>query len=512
VSERRKFYLTTAIDYANGSPHLGHALEKIGADAIVRYRRLRGDDVFFLMGLDEHGQKVAQTAAAAGVTPQAWTDRIAAEFTAMWERLEISNDDFLRTTEPRHHEAVHEMIRRMRERGDLYRASYAGYYCVGCESYKNEDELVEGRCEIHPTREVEWLEEENWFFRLSAYQEPLRRLLEERPSFIEPASRRNEVLRMIDEIKDISVSRSRLSWGIPWPGDPGHSVYVWIDALTNYLSATGFPAPGFERLWPADLHVIGKDITRFHCVYWPAMLMSAGLALPEQVWAHGFVQVGGGKMSKSSGVTVTLDEAISRHGVDALRYYLLREIPWDADGNFTWERFDERYTAELANDLGNLASRTAAMLQKYRAGVVPAAARTALDERADATIAAYAERMDAFRLHEGLATVFELIAEANVFVETQAPWKLAKDAEKAAELDATLASLIRALAVAAALLTPFMPEKATELWRRLGTRLDAPPLLDRLAALAPAGWHVERGDVLFPRPELAEVRRVKSEV
>ena len=501
--EQRRFYVTTAIDYANGAPHLGHAFEKVGADAIARYRRLRGDAVHFVIGMDEHGQKVAQTAAAQGVTPQAWVDGVAAQFQAAWRRLGISHDDFIRTTEPRHKAAVAEMIRRMQAKGDLYRATYAGYYCVGCEAYKTNDELVDGHCPIHPTREIEWMEEEDWFFRLSAYQQKLLALLEEQPHFVQPESRRNEVRRMVEDIKDISVSRSKLAWGIPWPGDEAHSVYVWIDALTNYLSATGFPAAGYERLWPASLHVIGKDIVRFHCVYWPAMLMSAELALPRQVWAHGFITLGGGKMSKSSGVSVTLDEAVERHGTDALRYFMLREIPWDGDGNFGWERFDERYTADLANDLGNLASRTLSMVQKYRAGVVPQGARTALDARAEQTLALYRERMDGFRLHEGLAAAFELVSAANLFVGEQAPWKLAKDPARADVLDATLAALIRALAVSAALLSPFMPEKTAELWRRLGSAAEALPTLDELPALEVGGWTVAGGAVLFPRPELA---------
>lgn len=499
------FYITTAIDYANGPPHLGHALEKIGADAIARYRRLRGDRVHFVIGMDEHGQKVAQTAAENGRSPQQWTDGIAERFCAAWAALGISNDDFIRTTEPRHRLAVVEMIRRMHAKGDLYRATYAGHYCVGCEGYKTEDELVGGRCPIHPTREIEWMEEEDWFFRLSRYQPELLRLLEERPSFVQPGARRNEVRRMVEETKDISVSRSLLSWGIPWPDDPGHTVYVWIDALTNYLSATGFPEAGYEALWPASLHVIGKDIVRFHCVYWPAMLLSAELPLPRQVWAHGFMTMGGGKISKSSGVGLELDEAVNRHGPDALRYFLLREIAWDGDGSFTLERFDERYTAELANDLGNLASRVGAMLRKYRNGMVPdTAERTRLDERADRCLAEYRERMDVHRLHDGLAAVFALVTEANGFVETAAPWKLAREPGKAAELDAALASLIRSLGIAAVLLSPFMPGKMNDLWSRIAGESQM-PRLGALAAWSPAGREVQTGGVLFPRPELAEV-------
>jgi methionyl-tRNA synthetase len=500
---RKPFYLTTAIDYANGLPHLGHALEKVGADAIVRYRReLLGEDVHFVIGMDEHGQKVAQSAQDAGITPQEWTDRIAVQWRAAWESLRISNDDFIRTTQPRHRVAVEEMIARMQANGDLYRDTYAGYYCVGCEAYKTEADLVDGGCPEHPTREIQWMEEEDWFFRLSRYREPLLELLDERPDFVRPESRRNEVRRMIEDTKDISVSRSGLTWGIPWPGDAEHAVYVWIDALTNYLSATGFPAETYESAWPADLHVIGKDILRFHCVYWPAMLMSAGVALPGGVWAHGWMTMGGGKISKSSGGTIGIEEAAGRYGADALRYFLLREVPWDGDGNFSWDRFDERYTSELANDLGNLANRTLSMVHRYRDGVVPGGGPTRLDERAGQAIAKYRDRMDRYLLHEGAASAFEIVSEANGFVESRAPWKLAKDPASADDLDATLTSLVRAIATVAVLLYPFMPDKMARLWHSLGAPR-AIPGLEECRAIDPKGWAVEKGAVLFPRPELA---------
>jgi methionyl-tRNA synthetase len=506
MTEGKRYYITTAIDYANGPPHLGHALEKVGADAMARYHRLRGDRVHFVVGLDEHGQKVAQTAAANGVSPAEWTDGVAAAFQHAWKTLGISNDDYVRTTEPRHHAAVTEMIRRMEAKGDLYRSTYAGYYCVGCEAYKTEDELVDGRCPIHPTREIQWMEEEDWFFRLSAYQDRLLELIDRTdPPFVQPVSRRNEVRRMVEEIKDISVSRSLLSWGIPWPGDEQHTVYVWIDALTNYLSATGFPDPSYTATWPAAVHVIGKDITRFHCVYWPAMLMSAGVAVQGGVWAHGFMTMGGGKISKSSGVSFTLEEAVERHGPEALRFYLLREIPWDGDGNFSWERFDERYNADLANDLGNLANRVLSMVAKYRDGRVPAARPAALGAVTDETIGRYREAMDANLLHEGVAAAMRLVSQANASISEAAPWKMAKDPALAAELDGVLASLVRALAVAATLLSPVMPERMAELWRRLSSGAQPMPLLAELPSTEVAGWQVQPGDPLFPRAELAKV-------
>jgi methionyl-tRNA synthetase len=505
-----RFYITTAIDYANGDPHLGHALEKIGADAIARYRRLAGDRVHFLMGMDEHGQKVAQTAAARGIEPQALADRVAVTFQATWERLGISHDQFVRTTEAGHKTGVRALIRRIFEHSpeDFYEKSYEGWYCVGCELFKRAAEIEDGRCVLHPSRELEWTTERNWFFRLSRYEDFLREHFTRHPQFLQPESRRNEILSLLESgLEDISVTRSRLAWAIPFPRPTSdgeeQGTWVWFDALPNYLTATGYPEPGWEDRWPAQLHVIGKDITRLHTVIWPAMLRSAGLPLPERVWAHGFAYFGGERFSKSAGVSLELGEAIDRHGADAFRYFLLREIPWDADGSFTWERFDARYTAELANALGNLASRTLSMVGRYRGGVVPAGERSSLDDAADGAVERFGERMDALLLHEGAAAALALVSEANGFVEARAPWKLAKDPELASELDATLRSLVRSLAVAATLLAPFMPGKMAELWERLGSGRAAVPLLHELSGLDPAGWKVEAGAVLFPRPEAA---------
>ena len=516
--EGRRVYITTAIDYANGPPHLGHAFEKIGADAIVRYLRLKNTPTRFAIGMDEHGLKVLQSAEAAGITPQEWVDGIAARFREAWRRLAISNDDFVRTTEPRHHRAVAEMIARMQAAGDLYVSTYAGFYCVGCEAYKGLDELTatgasaeterahgdvvrEWACPIHPSRELLWYEEENWFFRLSRYQERLLQLLDERPDFVQPDSRRNEIRRVIEDgLEDISVSRSRLPWGVQWPGDPQHTVYVWIDALTNYLTAIGFPDEKYRDWWPAWSHVIGKDITRFHCIYWPAMLLSAGMDAPISVWAHGFAEFQGRKMSKSEGITFELGPAIDRFGPDALRYYLLRDVAWNADGEISWERFDERYTADLANDLGNLANRSLTMIERYRDGVVPPGERTDLDARLTDAIVAYRGAMDSSLLHAGAAAALELVSAANGFIEARAPWKQAKDPAQSADLDATLASLARALVALASLLHPFMPGKMEELAGNLG--LEAPLPLDRLATFDGAGTRVRRGEILFPRPEV----------
>ncbi len=503
------YYITTAIDYANGLPHLGHALEKIGADTMARYRRRRGDPVHFVMGMDEHGQNVLQSAEEAGITPQEWVDRIARKFDEAWETLGIGHDDFIRTTQPRHHRAVQEMVRRIGASGDLYKDRYSGYYCVRCEAYKAEDELVvpddgdpeDLRCPLHRSREIDWMEEENWFFRLSRYRDDLLELLEERPEFALPEIRRNEIRRVLEDgLDDISVSRSRLPWGVPWPDDEDQTVYVWLDALTNYLSAVGFPDDEYRRYWPADLHVIGKDITRFHCIYWPAFLMSAGLELPGTVWAHGFVTYGGRRMSKSEGVTFELDEATGRHGAEALRYYLLREVPWDGDGDITRERFDERYTAELANDLGNLANRSLAMVERYRDGVVPEARPTRLRERGLEAVKAYREAMGRHLLHRGVEAALEFTGVANGYVEEQAPWELVRDDTRSEELDATLADLAWALAVLAALYHPYLPRKMESLAHRLG--LEDVPILTELEDLDLGGHAVERGEPLFPRPDL----------
>jgi methionyl-tRNA synthetase len=505
-----KFYLTTAIDYANGEPHLGHAYEKIGADAIVRYRRLRGDDVRFLIGMDEHGQKVAQTAADRGLSPQAQVDEIAGAFQRMWSRLAVSYDQFMRTTGESHKAGVQALIERIFERNpdDFYERSYEGWYCVGCESFKQDAEIVDGKCVLHPTRTLEWVEERNWFFRLSKYTDFLKRLHHERPTFLQPESRRNEILSLLAQgLEDISASRSRLAWGVPFPRPlstgESQTTYVWFDALPNYLTATGFPAAGYERWWPAQVHVIGKDITRFHAVIWPAMLEAAEVALPDRVWAHGFVLLAGERFSKSAGVRLDLNEAIDRFGADAFRYFLLREVPFDADGNFSWERFEERYNADLANAFGNLASRVISMVERYCEGTVPRGGRTSVDDADAADLSLYHQAMDGtrgFLLHEALGHLWHTVSRANEYVQSQAPWALAKDPARRADLDTTLASLVRQLARQAVCVAPFMPEKAQALWEQLGgSGSITDQRFEALTALDVTGWRVRKGEPLFPK-------------
>jgi len=506
----RRFYLTTAIDYANGDPHIGHAYEKIGADVIARYRRLAGDDVHFLTGMDEHGQKVAQAAAEKGVSPQDFVDEIAGRFRAMWSRLGISYDQFIRTTEAAHKAGARALIKRIHTSSpdDFYERTYEGWYCVGCELFKRENEIADGRCVLHPTRDLQWTQERNWFFRLSRYSGFLQRLYAERPDFIQPEARRNEMLALIASgLEDISITRSKLTWAIPFPiassNGETQGTWVWFDALPNYLTATGYPDGSWRERWPADLHVIGKDINRLHSVVWPAMLQAAELPLPRRVWAHGFVNFGGERFSKSAGVKLEVGDAAGRYGADAFRYFLMREVPFDTDGNFSWERFDERYAADLANALGNLVSRSIAMVERYRDSTVPAGPRTAVDAADAADIAAYHAAMDGGRgyvLHEGLQAVWRMVARGNEYVDRQAPWKQAKDPALAAALDETLASLVRQLARFAVLLQPFMPEKAGLIWRQVGGpgELSAQRFGD-LMTLDATGWGVSKGEPLFPK-------------
>jgi methionyl-tRNA synthetase len=445
-----------------------------------------------------------QAAARAGVPPQEWVDRMASRFAEFWARLECSHDDWIRTTEARHFRSVTELLRRIQQLhpDDLYVSEYEGLYCTGCEEFKQESQIVNGHCIEHPTLELIPTRERNHFFRLSRYGDRILDLITRGTLSVEPEIRRNEVVRLLEGgLQDISVSRLRQPWGIPFPGDAEQTVYVWFDALINYLSATGFPDPGYERLWPADLHVIGKGITRFHCVIWPAMLLAAKLELPRQVWAHGYVQWEGTKMSKTAGTAITLDEAIDRHGPDALRYFLLREVGFEADGNFSWERFDERYTSDLADGFGNLASRTLAMMAKYRNGIVPGSSTgTSLDSVGERVVSGYLAAMDALDLRAGIEAAWTLVSAANLYVQQSAPWSLAK-AGKDLELDEVLAALARALCRLAVITSPFIPGKAQALWNDLGMEGEVRETSWK-AAESPhvEGRPTQRPSILFPKP------------
>jgi methionyl-tRNA synthetase len=466
-----RFYITTAIDYVNSRPHLGTAYEKISADVIARYKRLCGVTTHFLMGNDEHSQNVFKRARDRGLDPVVYCDEMEKEFRDVWSRLEISFDDFIRTTEPRHRAGVTRMVQAIADRGDLYDAFYEGAYCVSCEAFKPEKDLVDGLCPIHGTK-PDWIREKNHFFRLSKYRDPLLRHFQEHPEFLQPDVRRNEILRLLEGgLDDISISRAGQLWGIPLPFDPGSVVYVWFDALINYVSAIGYGTgeAAFSQWWPADLHVIGKDITRFHCVVWPAMLMSAGLPLPRGVFGHGFVHFKGQKMSKSLGTVLDPLDAASKFGPDPLRLYLVKEIPYGQDGDFSWERFEERYNVDLANNLGNLVNRLSVMVDKYRGGRLPAApgAPGRLATVAEQVVTRYRASMDAYALHEATFAAFDLIDAANEYIAETEPWTLARQGADE-RLTQVLCDVVEAVRIATILLLPVMPGSGEEILRRMG--------------------------------------------
>jgi methionyl-tRNA synthetase len=503
-----KFYITAAIDYVNDKPHLGHAYEKISADAIARYKRLSGFNTRLLIGTDEHSVNVERAARKQGLEPLPYCDRMAAVFLGVWKRLDIAYDDFIRTTEPRHARSVQALFRRIADAGDVYKGKYEGFYCVSCERFYPEKDLVDGRCPTHKT-EPQFLAEENYFFRLSKYQAPLLALYREQPDFLIPDIRRNEIVNVIEGgLEDISVSRASGTWGIPFPDDPGHTVYVWFDALINYLSGAGYPEPAgdFARYWPADLHVIGKDITRFHCIIWPAMLLSAGVPLPRRVLGHGFVNFEGEKLSKTLGHIVDPLEVADRWGADALRYYLLKEVPLFRDGDFTWELFVQRYNSDLANDWGNLFTRTVSMVHRYREGKLASApSLDGVEDLIAQAVRDYRSAMDGYQIEGGIEAAWSLIRRANRMVEEGAPWNLAKDPSRARDLDALLGALVLLLAHTALLLYPIMPAKAKLVWEtlRLTPAIDAARLPADGARLAapPAGISLGPSTPLFPRIE-----------
>jgi methionyl-tRNA synthetase len=475
-----RFFLTTAIDFVNSRPHLGTAYEKVCADVIARYKRLCGFDTRFLMGNDEHSQNVYKRAMEEGLDPLAYCDRMEHEFRRTWERLDISFDDFIRTTQPRHAAGVTDMIRRIRDAGDIYEGVYEGWYCVSCEEFKQEKDLVNGNCPLHPTLKPEWIREKNYFFRLSKYQQPLLEHFAAHPEFLQPENRRNEILRLIESgLQDISVSRAGQSWGIPLPFDSGSVVYVWFDALINYASAVGLGGDEemFARWWPANLHVIGKDITRFHAVIWPAMLMSAKIAPPKQIFGHGFMTMNGQRMSKTLGTIIDPIVAADRlgpKGQDPLRLYLVKEVSFGGDGDFTWERYDERYNVDLANNLGNLVSRVSAMAARYRGSrLAPTGAGSdQLVRLGEQVVADYRRSMDTFALHEGAAAAFRLIDATNEFIAATAPWALAKDPAQADRLTQVLFDAAEAIRLAAVLLEPIMPSSCREILRRVGAPVE----------------------------------------
>ncbi|MEW6059875.1 MAG: methionine--tRNA ligase [Actinomycetota bacterium] len=507
---RDVFYITTPIYYPNDVPHIGHAYDAVATDVIARYHRLAGQEVFHLTGTDEHGLKLQRAAESAGVDPQRWVDEMEPRWREVWARLDIRYDDYIRTTEPRHEAAVTKLLGAVYENGrdDIYLGQYEGLYCVACEAYFSEDDLADGKCPIHD-RPVERMKEENYFFRLSAYRDRLLQHYEANPLAVQPEARRNEVLSTIrGGLQDFSISRTSFRWGVPIPWDPAHITYVWFDALTNYVTAAGYAddPERFSRVWPADIHMIGKDILRFHAVYWPAMLMAGGVEPPTQVWAHGFLTVGGQKMSKTNATGIHPFELLDHFGVDSYRYYFMREIQFGQDGVFSWESMVDRHNADLANGLGNLASRVLAMLGSFFGGAVPEAAMDGAEADLPAVTAdaarRFREQMNAAAISQALAAVWEIVARANVYLVEREPWKLAKDDARRDELASVLYAAAETLRILAVLISPIMPGAAERLWEQLGI----PEPLGSVHLPEAAGWgrlapgtRATKGESLFPR-------------
>ncbi len=492
-----RFYVTTPIYYVNSTPHVGHAYTTIAADIIARHHRQRGDETFFLTGVDEHADKVARVAAEQGLAPKEYADRIVVAWQELPRRLSASNDFFIRTSDEGHHRFVQDFLQLIYDNGDVYEDVYAGFYCVGCEAFKTEAELVDGKCPDHDTV-PEWLEEKNYFFRLSAYQDKLLQLYDERPDFVLPHFRYNEARSFIaGGLRDFSISRATQTWGVPIPWDPEQVAYVWADALVNYLSALSY-APGrdLERFWPGT-HLLAKDILRFHCVYWPALLLSAGYDVPKQLFVHGYLNLDERKISKSRGNVIDPLDLIDVYGVDAVRYWAARVVMFGQDGNVTIESVQERYERELGNDLGNLVSRTTAMISRYRGGTlakVEGESPVALDVLREDVAA----RLDVFDLTGALEAIWSVVRRLNQYVESTAPWQLAKDESRAGELDAVLYNLADGLTGVAIALAPYLPEAAPRILEALGQPVDL--AWGRIApGVAAHAAGIDAAEPLFPR-------------
>lgn len=512
-------YLTTPIYYVNDVPHLGHAYTTVVADFIARFRRLQGREVHFLTGTDEHGLKIARTAEARGLQPKEWTDQIVPRWVELWDALDISNDDFIRTTEERHERAVGTFMQALHDKGEVYLGTYEGLYCVGCEAFKVPEDLVDGRCPLHGT-EPEVIKEDNYFFPLSKYADRLVELYRRDPPFVMPEVRSNEVEGKVKQgLDDLSISRTAFDWGIPVPWDPSHVIYVWIEALQNYITAVGYGSDPdmFARVWPADVHFVGKDILWFHAVIWPAMLMALDLPLPRRVFAHGYLQVGGEKMSKSKLTGISPHDLLPTFGSDGYRYYFAREISFGSDGNFSWESMVARYNSDLANDFGNLASRVLTMAQRYLKGVVPEApnsdelteAETELRAAFASSLRAMEQGMDELAPHEALRAAWGFVRKANAYVEATAPWVLAKKGA-GRRLEVVLYSLLDSLRLLALMLWPIVPKAAEELWGRLGNTESIATMTyssDAHPGRLPAGNATVAGAPLFPRIDEAAAAR-----